>query len=125
MRSNQVMRGYHRNRAATRRALEGGWLHTGDLAVTHPDGRLEILDRAGDLLHLGGQPVSSAQVEAALYRHPSVREAVVVAAPHPDAGQIAVAFVTLHPARRCRAASCNASASRCCPRTPARAACTS
>lgn len=97
VRSNQVMRGYHRNRAATRRALEGGWLHTGDLAVTHPDGRLEILDRAGDLLHLGGQPVSSAQVEAALYRHPSVREAVVVAAPHPDAGQIAVAFVTLHP----------------------------
>ncbi|MFK7602751.1 AMP-binding protein [Deinococcus sp. SM5_A1] len=97
IRGNQVMKGYYRNRAATRRALDGGWLHTGDLAVVHLDGRVDILDRAGDLLTIGGQSVSSAQIEAVLYRHPSVREAVVVAA-HPQPGQTcAVAFVTLHP----------------------------
>ncbi|MDV6373725.1 AMP-binding protein [Deinococcus arenicola] len=101
IRSNQVMKGYYKNRAATRRALDGGWLHTGDLAVVHPDGRVDILDRAGDLLTIGGQSVSSAQIEAVLYRHPSVREAVVVAGPHPVEGEpdqtCAVAFVTLHP----------------------------
>ncbi len=97
IRGNQVMKGYYKNRAATRRALDGGWLHTGDLAVVHPDGRVDILDRAGDLLTIGGQSVSSAQIEAVLYRHPSVREAVVVAAhPLPDQTR-AVAFVTLHP----------------------------
>ncbi|CAM3554654.1 AMP-binding protein [Deinococcus frigens] len=96
IRGNQVMKGYYKNRAATRRALEGGWLHTGDLAVVHPDGRVDILDRAGDLLTIGGQSVSSAQVEAVLYRHPSVRDAVVVAG-HDRADEVcAVAFVTLH-----------------------------
>lgn len=97
IRGNQVMKGYYKNRAATRRALDGGWLHTGDLAVVHPDGRLDILDRAGDLLSIDGQSVSSAQIEAVLYRHPSVHEAVVVAG-HPAPDQTcAVAFVTLHP----------------------------
>ncbi len=96
IRSNQVMKGYYKNRAATRRALEGGWLHTGDLAVVHADGRVDILDRAGDLLNLGGQAVSSAQIEAALYRHPSVHEAVVVAGRGGEE-EWAVAFVTLHP----------------------------
>ncbi len=97
IRGNQVMKGYYKNRAATRRALDGGWLHTGDLAVVHTDGRVDILDRASDLLNIGGQSVSSAQIEAVLYRHPSVREAVVVAG-HPAPGQTcAVAFVTLHP----------------------------
>lgn len=96
LRGNQIMKGYYRNRAATRRAVQGGWLHTGDVACVHPDGRLEILDRAGDLLTVGGQTVSSAQVEAVLYRHPSVREAVVVAAPAAT-GDLPVAFVTLHP----------------------------
>ncbi|WP_345459775.1 AMP-binding protein [Deinococcus carri] len=96
LRGNQVMKGYYKNRAATRRAIQGGWLHTGDVACVHPGGRLEILDRAGDLLNVGGQPVSSAQVEAVLYRHPSVREAVVVAA-RGEGGDLPVAFVTLHP----------------------------
>ncbi|GAA5534172.1 AMP-binding protein [Deinococcus aluminii] len=95
LRGNQVMKGYYKNRAATRRAVQGGWLHTGDVACVHPGGRLEILDRAGDLLNVAGQPVSSAQVEAVLYRHPSVREAVVVAAPV-EGGDAPVAFVTLH-----------------------------
>ncbi|WP_034385070.1 AMP-binding protein [Deinococcus sp. YIM 77859] len=96
LRGNQIMKGYYKNRAATRRAVRDGWLHTGDVACVHPDGRLEILDRAGDLLNVAGQPVSSAQVEAVLYRHPSVREAVVVAARGED-GDVPVAFVTLHP----------------------------
>lgn len=96
IRGNQVMKGYYKNRAATRRALEGGWLHTGDLAVVHPGGQVDILDRAGDLLNIGGQSVSSAQIEAVLYRHPSVREAVVVAGHDRADGVYAVAFVTLH-----------------------------
>ncbi|MEW6420497.1 MAG: AMP-binding protein [Deinococcota bacterium] len=96
LRGNQIMKGYYKNRAATRRAIRDGWLHTGDVACVHPDGRLEILDRAGDLLNVAGQPVSSAQVEAVLYRHPSVREAVVVAA-RAGTGDVPVAFVTLHP----------------------------
>lgn len=97
IRGNQVMKGYYKNRAATRRALEGGWLHTGDLAVVHPGGQVDILDRAGDLLSIGGEKVSSAQIEAVLYRHPSVREAVVVAAQDGAGEGCAVAFVTLHP----------------------------
>ena len=95
IRSNVVMKGYYKNRAATRRAIKDGWLHTGDLAVIHEGGRLEILDREGDLLKIGGQAISSVQIEAVLYRHPSVREAVVVAA-HDDTGDLPVAFVTLH-----------------------------
>nr|WP_246363376.1 AMP-binding protein [Deinococcus budaensis] len=99
IRSNQTMKGYYKNRAATRRALQNGWLHTGDVACVHPDGRLEILDRAGDLLSVAGQTVSSVEIEAVLYRHPSVREAVVVAAPGEGGGgdDLPVAFVTLHP----------------------------
>ncbi|ACO46398.1 AMP-binding protein [Deinococcus deserti] len=96
IRSNLVMKGYYKNRSATRRAIKHGWLHTGDLAVVHPDCRVEILDREGDLLKVQGQPVSSAQIEAVLYRHPSVREAVVVAARSSE-GDLPVAFVTLHP----------------------------
>ncbi|WP_291429693.1 AMP-binding protein [Deinococcus sp.] len=96
IRSNAVMKGYYKNPRATRRAIKNGWLHTGDLAVIHPDGRMDILDREGDLLNIGGQPISSVQIEAVLYRHPSVREAVVVAA-QTGAGDLPVAFVTLHP----------------------------
>ncbi|MFC4640288.1 AMP-binding protein [Deinococcus hohokamensis] len=97
IRGNQVMKGYYHNRAATRKAIKNGWLHTGDLAVRHNDGRIEILDREGDLLNLSGQPVSSAQIEAVLYRHPSVREAVVVATRGEGREEMPVAFVTLHP----------------------------
>ncbi|UBV44206.1 AMP-binding protein (plasmid) [Deinococcus taeanensis] len=97
IRGNQVMKGYYNNRAATRKAIKHGWLHTGDLAVRHGDGRIEILDREGDLLNLGGHPVSSAQIEAVLYRHPSVREAVVVSTRGEGGEETPVAFVTLHP----------------------------
>lgn len=96
IRSNQVMKGYYKNPRATRRAIKDGWLHTGDLAVVHPGGSLDILDREGDLLNLAGQPYSSAQIEAVLYRHPSVREAVVVATPG-EGSDRPCAFVTLQP----------------------------
>lgn len=96
IRSNAVMKGYYKNPKATRRAIKDGWLHTGDLAVIHPDGRMDILDREGDLLKIEGQPISSVQIETVLYRHPSIREAVVVAA-HSSNGDQPVAFVTLHP----------------------------
>ncbi len=96
IRSNAVMKGYYKNPRATKRAIKDGWLHTGDLAVIHPDGRMDILDREGDLLKVAGQPISSVQIETVLYRHPSVREAVVVAS-HTGSGDQPVAFVTLHP----------------------------
>lgn len=96
IRSNTVMKGYYKNPRATRRAIQDGWLHTGDLAVIHPDGRMDILDRDGDLLKIGGQPISSVQIETVLYRHPSIREAVVVAS-RTASGDQPVAFVTLHP----------------------------
>lgn len=97
IRSNQVMKGYYKNPRATRRAIKDGWLHTGDLAVRRPGGSLDILDREGDLLNLGGQPYSSAQIEAVLYRHPSVREAVVVATRASQGHDLPCAFVTLQP----------------------------
>lgn len=97
IRSNQVMTGYYKNPRATRRAVKDGWLHTGDLAVVHPGGSLDILDREGDLLSLAGQPYSSTQIEAVLYRHPSVREAVVVATRDPQGHDRPCGFVTLHP----------------------------
>ena len=96
IRSNQTMKGYYKNPKATRRVMRDGWLHTGDLAVTHPDGRIDILDREGDLLNLAGHPFSSTQIEAVLYRHPSVREAVVIGT-HAQGGDTPTAFVTLHP----------------------------
>lgn len=96
IRSNQVMKGYYKNPKATRRAIKDGWLHTRDLAVIHPDGRMDILDREADLLKIAGQPFSSVQIETVLYRHPSVREAVVVAN-RDDVGDLPIAFVTLHP----------------------------
>lgn len=104
IRSNQIMKGYYKNPRATRKVIRDGWLHTGDLAVRHPDGRIDILDREGDLLNLGGHPFSSTQIEAVLYRHPSVREAVVIAtktrSSQSTAGQASdtpTAFITLHP----------------------------
>lgn len=96
IRSNQTMKGYYKNPRATKKVIKDGWLHTGDLAVTHPDGRIDILDREGDLLNLDGHPFSSTQIEAVLYRHPSVREAVVVGT-QAQGGHTPTAFVTLHP----------------------------
>ncbi|PNY81478.1 AMP-binding protein [Deinococcus koreensis] len=96
VRGNLVMKGYYRNPDATARALDGGWFHTGDVAVTHPDGRIEIRDRNKDVIISGGENISSVEIEGVLYAHPAVREAVVVAMPDEKWGEVPCAFLALH-----------------------------
>jgi fatty-acyl-CoA synthase len=95
MRGHIVMKGYLKNPKATQEAFAGGWFHTGDLAVMHPDGYVEIKDRAKDIIISGGENISSIEVEAALYRHPDVLEAAVVAKPDEKWGETPCAFVAL------------------------------
>jgi 3-(methylthio)propionyl---CoA ligase len=95
LRGNTIMKGYLKNPAATEEAFRGGWYHTGDLAVMHADGYCEVRDRAKDVIISGGENVSSIEVEGALYRHPAVLEAAVVARPDPKWGESPCAFVTL------------------------------
>jgi fatty-acyl-CoA synthase len=95
LRGNTIMKGYLRNPAATRAAFEHGWYHTGDLAVWHDDGYIEIKDRSKDIIITGGENVSSLEVEECLYRHPKVMEAAVVACPDSRWGETPCAFVTL------------------------------
>ena len=97
LRGNTVMKGYLRNPAATAEAFRGGWFHSGDLAVWHPDGYIEIKDRSKDIIISGGENISSLEVEEVLYRHPAVMEAAVVARPDPKWGETPCAFVTLRP----------------------------
>jgi fatty-acyl-CoA synthase len=97
LRGNTVMMGYLKNPAATREAFAGGWFHTGDLAVMHPDGYVEVKDRAKDIIISGGENISSLEVEEVLYQHPSVMEAAVVARPDEKWGETPHAFVTLKP----------------------------
>jgi fatty-acyl-CoA synthase len=97
LRSNTVMKGYLKNPAATAAAFADGWFHTGDLAVCHPDGYVEIKDRSKDIIISGGENISSLEVEEALYRHPQIMEAAVVAKPDPVWGESPCAFVTLKP----------------------------
>jgi fatty-acyl-CoA synthase len=97
LRSNTLMKGYLKNPAATEAAFEHGWFHTGDLAVRHPDGYVEIKDRSKDIIISGGENISSIEVEDALYRHPQVMEAAVVAKPDPVWGETPCAFITLKP----------------------------
>jgi fatty-acyl-CoA synthase len=97
LRGNTVMKGYLKNRPATEAAFRGGWFHTGDLAVWHPDGYVEIRDRAKDVIISGGENISSLEVEEVLYRHPAVMEAAVVARPDERWGETPCAFVTLKP----------------------------
>jgi fatty-acyl-CoA synthase len=94
-RGNTVMKGYLKNAQATAEAFAGGWFHTGDLAVTHADGYIEIKDRSKDIIISGGENISSIEVESALYRHPAVLEAAVVARPDEKWGESPCAFVTL------------------------------
>ena len=95
VRGNTVMKGYLNNPAATRAAFADGWLHTGDLAVQHPDGYIEIKDRSKDIIISGGENISSLEIEEVLYQHPSVIEAAVVARPDSHWGETPHAFVTL------------------------------
>jgi fatty-acyl-CoA synthase len=97
LRSNTVMKGYLKNPAASAEAFAGGWFHTGDLGVMHPDGYVEIKDRAKDIIISGGENISSLEIEEVLYRHPAVMEAAVVAKPNPRWGETPCAFVTLKP----------------------------
>ncbi len=97
LRGNTVMKGYLKNPAATAEAFRGGWFHTGDLAVCHPDGYVEIKDRSKDIIISGGENVSSLEIEEVLYRHPAVMEAAVVARPDDKWGETPCAFVTLKP----------------------------
>ncbi len=97
MRGNTVMKGYLRNPKATQSALAGGWFHSGDLGVMHPDGYIQIKDRSKDIIISGGENISSIEVEDALYKHPAVIEAAVVARNDPKWGESPCAFVTLKP----------------------------
>jgi len=97
LRSNTVMKGYLMNPKATEEAFRGGWFHTGDLAVWHPDGYIEVKDRSKDIIISGGENISSLEIEEVLYRHPAVMEAAVVAIPDEKWGEVPCAFVTLKP----------------------------
>ena len=97
-RGNIVMKGYLKNPAATKEAFRGGWFHTGDLAVAHPDGYIELKDRSKDIIISGGENISTIEVESVLYQHPAVMEVAVVARPHDKWGETPCAFVDLTPA---------------------------
>ena len=96
-RGNIVMKGYLKNPDATAQAFAGGWFHSGDLAVWHEDGYVEIKDRSKDIIISGGENISSIEVENALYRHPAIMEAAVVAKPDEKWGETPCAFVSLKP----------------------------
>jgi fatty-acyl-CoA synthase len=95
MRGNNVMMGYLKNPRATEQAFMGGWFHSGDLAVMHEDGYVEIKDRSKDIIISGGENISTIEVEDILYRHPAVLEAAVVAKSDEKWGETPCAFVTL------------------------------
>lgn len=95
LRGNNVMLGYYQDEIATRKAIPDGWFRTGDLGVMHPDGYIELKDRAKDIIVSGGENIASIEVERALCAHASVMEAAVVAAPDPKWGEVPIAFVEL------------------------------
>jgi len=95
MRGNVVMMGYLKNTKATEAAFRGGWFHSGDLGVMHPDGYIQIKDRSKDIIISGGENISTLEVESVLYRHPAVLEAAVVARPDEKWGEVPCAFIAL------------------------------
>jgi fatty-acyl-CoA synthase len=97
VRGNTVMMGYLKNPDATRRAFAGGWFHTGDVAVVHPNGYAQITDRSKDVIISGGENISSVEVEEVLYRLPCVLYAAVVAQPDAKWGEVPCAFIELKP----------------------------
>ena len=96
-RGNVVMKGYLKNKPATEKAFAGGWFHSGDLGVMHPDGYIQLKDRSKDIIISGGENISSIEVEDALYKHPAVQAAAVVAKPDDKWGETPCAFVELKP----------------------------
>jgi fatty-acyl-CoA synthase len=97
MRGNNVMKGYFEQPEATAEAFRGGWFHSGDLAVWHPDGYIELRDRKKDIIISGGENISTIEVEQAVAKHPAVMECAVVAVPDEKWGERPKAFVTLKP----------------------------
>ena len=95
-RGNVVMAGYYNDPEATEQAMHGGWFHTGDAAVVHPDGYVEIRDRIKDVIISGGENISSVEVEGVLLRHRAVQEVAIVGFPHEKWGEAPHAFVVLH-----------------------------
>jgi fatty-acyl-CoA synthase len=95
MRGNNVMLGYYKNPDATAESFRGGWFHSGDLAVVHPDGYIELRDRAKDIVISGGENISSIEVEKVLYEHPAVMEAAIVAVADDKWGEVPKAYVGL------------------------------
>jgi fatty-acyl-CoA synthase len=103
MRGNVVMKGYLKNKASTDAAFAGGWFHTGDLGVRHPDGYIQLKDRSKDIIISGGENISSIEVEDALYKHPAVAAAAVVAKPDDKWGETPCAFVEFKPGTKATA----------------------
>jgi len=99
-RGNVIMAGYYNDPEATEKALRAGWFHTGDAAVVHPDGYVEIRDRMKDVIISGGENISSVEVESVLLRHPAVQEVAIVGFPHEQWGEAPHAFVVLHEGAR-------------------------
>jgi fatty-acyl-CoA synthase len=97
LRGNVVMTGYFRDPESTAKAFAGGWFHTGDLAVRHPDLSIELRDRKKDIIISGGENISTIEVEQAVASHPAVVECAVIAVPHEKWGEVPKAFVTLRP----------------------------
>jgi fatty-acyl-CoA synthase len=97
MRGNNVMKGYFEQAEATAEAFRGGWFHSGDLAVVHPDGYIELRDRKKDIIISGGENISTIEVENTIYQHPAVQEVAVVAIPDEKWGEVPKAFVTPKP----------------------------
>jgi fatty-acyl-CoA synthase len=95
VRGNAVMKGYYRDPEATAEVMRGGWFHTGDAAVVHPDGYAQIRDRLKDVIISGGENISSVEVEGVLLRHPAVQECAIVGLPHERWGEAPQAFVVL------------------------------
>ena len=96
-RGNVVMKGYLKNKPSTDAAFAGGWFHSGDLGVVHPDGYIQLKDRSKDIIISGGENISSIEVEDALYKHPAVAAVAVVAKPDEKWGETPCAFVELKP----------------------------
>ena len=93
LRGNNVMLGYYKDERATAEAFRGGWYHTGDLGVMHPDGYIQLKDRAKDIIISGGENISSIEVEQALYSHPGVLDVAVIGVPDEKWGERPVAYV--------------------------------
>ena len=93
IRSNTVMKGYYKNEEATKKVMQKGWFHSGDLAVIHKNGYIQVKDRSKDIIISGGENISSVEIENTITKHPSVSLAAVVAKPDKKWGETPCAFV--------------------------------